>query len=157
MAEYVINLPPVGDVVEASITLRTGVKATAKSVDLEDLVDVPYVEIEGSMRYVPGHKPSAWRGHDIAKMFAAYPEHVDVQAIVPLWQRWGRHAQQNFTRVQKEALESANRGGRVTKETLQAALKTADRGHVYGAQELVDPLDAGVFDTIVSVFEKAVK
>lgn len=172
MATYVINLPPVGDVVNAWIRLRTKTLPTAKHVDgVTDLTDVECVEISGYCR----HATWSWEGHDIVDILRLYADNPDVQAIVPLWQRWGMHSQKRRTLADQAVFDESLKAGLFPYSAVAATdpdtgkLVIADKNAqldpklsfkpvavATSTDVFVEPLDDGVLDQIKASFGVAV-
>jgi len=147
MADKVIILPPTATVKEASITISFFTLASAVSTDEKLLTDVECVSIRGRMLYKTANgKRRGWEGHDIAQMIAAYPDHPEVQAIVPLWEQWGKHSTTRHTLSEKAAIDAA--AG--VKDPI-TALKDANVEKTDLAKTVntyVEPIDAATLDQI---------
>jgi len=151
MADKVIILPPTATVKEASITVSFFKLASAVSTEEKLLTDVDCVSIRGRMLYrTVNGKRHGWEGHDIAKLVAAYPDNPDVQAIVPLWEQWGKHSTVPHTLSEKAAIEAA--AG--VKDPL-TALKDANVEKTDLAKTVdtyVEPIDAASLEQVKFVF-----
>ncbi len=165
--EKIIELPPTGDISRAWIRLRIRTEENAKSVTLDDLFDVECVEIDGFCQ----HAGYSWEGHDIADLVANYPDHPDVLAIAPLWERWGQHSQKRRTLDQQDSFDKALQAGIFPyKAEVAIDSKTGEKviiakgdvkdpeltfEPVADEQSLavyVEPLDVGVLDEIKTAF-----